>query len=69
MSEQAGGPIEPPEEESRDGANIAVIVFIIVLVVGGIWLFNSLTAANDTLNCVASGRRNCHEIAIPDTAK
>jgi hypothetical protein len=69
MAEQVGGPPDPPEDDSRDGANIAVIVFIIVLVAGGIWLFNRLTAANDTLNCVASGRTNCHELAAPDAAQ
>ena len=69
MAEQVGGPSELPEDESRDGVNIAVIVFVIVLVAGGIWLFNSLSAANDTLNCVASGRRNCNEITTPGAAR
>jgi hypothetical protein len=62
-------PDQPPEDESRDGANNAAIVFIIVLVAGGIWLFNKLNASNDTLNCVASGRTNCHEIAAPDAPR
>ncbi|WP_158813702.1 hypothetical protein [Methylocapsa sp. S129] len=60
------GPDKPPEYENRDGANIAAIVVVVVLVIGGIWLFNKLNSSNDLLNCVASGRTNCHEFTPPD---
>jgi hypothetical protein len=50
---------EPPEEGAGDGAKVAAILFVIVLVVGCIWLFNRLSSANQELNCVASGRRDC----------
>ncbi|WP_158813193.1 hypothetical protein [Methylocapsa sp. S129] len=66
MAEQITGPDEPPEDENRDGANIAAVIFIIALVIGGIWLFNKLNSSNDMLNCVASGRTNCHPIAPAD---
>ena len=52
--------------DSRDGANIAAVIAVFALVAGGAWLFNNLSAANDTLNCVASDRTNCHEI-LPRT--
>jgi hypothetical protein len=50
---------QPPEEGASDTAKIAAIVFVIILVVGCIWLFNRLSSANQELNCVASGRRDC----------
>jgi hypothetical protein len=49
----------PPDDGASDTAKIAAIVFVIVLVVGCIWLFNRLSSANQELNCVASGRRDC----------
>jgi flagellar biogenesis protein FliO len=50
---------EPPEDGASDTAKIAAIVFVLVLVVGCIWLFNRLSSANQELNCVASGRHDC----------
>jgi hypothetical protein len=52
-------PPEAPEERNSSRANIAALVFIALLVALGIWLFNKLDDANSTLNCMASGRRNC----------
>lgn len=57
-----------PDDDNRDGANIAAVIFVVVLVIGAIWVFNRLNSANETLNCVASGRTNCNEIARPDAA-
>jgi heme/copper-type cytochrome/quinol oxidase subunit 4 len=57
---------KPPEDENRDGANIAAIIVVVVLVIGGIWLFNRLNSANEALNCVASGRTNCPSLDNPD---
>ena len=57
-------PHEPPEDDSNR-ANIAAIVVVVLLLAFGVWLFNKLTAANDALNCVASGRRNCAELSNP----
>jgi hypothetical protein len=58
-------PPETPDDDNNNRGNIAAIVIVVLLVVFGIWLFNTLTAANDALNCVASGRRNCTELSNP----
>ena len=60
-------PEEPPGTpgENNNRANIAAIVIVVLLIVLCIWLFNRLTAANDALNCVASGRKNCSEMSNP----
>jgi hypothetical protein len=31
-----------PEDKGRDGTNTAAIIYIVVLVIGGIWLFSKL---------------------------
>lgn len=49
-------------KEYGDGPKIAVLVFIALLVIGAVWVFNSLQSSNDMLNCVASGRTNCAQI-------
>jgi hypothetical protein len=54
-----------PEDDNNNRANIAAILIVILLIAFGVWLFNKLTAANDALNCVASGRRNCAELSNP----
>jgi hypothetical protein len=54
-----------PEDDNVNRANIAAIVIVFLILVFGVWLFNKLTAANDTLDCVASGRRNCAELSNP----
>jgi hypothetical protein len=51
--------IKPPRENDNNRPKIAAIVFVALLVVGCIWLFESLSSANDKLNCVSSGRRDC----------
>ncbi len=58
-------PPETPEDDDNNRANIAAIVIVVLLLVLGVWLFNKLTAANDALNCVASGRRNCAKLLNP----
>jgi len=42
-------------------ASVAAIVFVVLIVLGCVWLFERLSRANDELNCVASGRRNCQQ--------
>jgi hypothetical protein len=57
-----------PEEENRDGVNIAAVLFVIALSLGGIWLFNKLIEHNQIENCIASGRHDCVRLdpsAIP----
>jgi hypothetical protein len=69
-TERAPGrpPEEPARQENRDFANIAALIFVVALALGGYWLFNAIQRHNEILNCVASGRRNCVEIARPDAS-
>lgn len=54
---------EPPDDNHSGGVNVAAVIFVIILVLGCVWLVHKLTSANDALNCVASGRRNCDQIS------
>jgi hypothetical protein len=51
-------PPDKPEPEGGRG-NIAALIFVVALALGAYWLFHELQGHNDTLNCVASGRRDC----------
>jgi hypothetical protein len=56
-------------EEKRDGANIAAVIYVIMLVIGGIWLLNRLDPSNLVLKCVTSGLANCHETTGPGASQ
>ena len=56
---------EPPEDEEPRRPNIAAIVVIVVLFAGAYWVFNLLEHHREVQNCIASGRRDCIEIAPP----
>ncbi len=49
----------PDQEAGRNRGNIAAIVVIVVLVVGGYWLYSTLKHANDLQVCAEQGLRNC----------
>ena len=49
-------------EGGANRASVAAIIFVVLIVAGCVWLFEKLGRANDELNCVASGRRNCQQI-------
>lgn len=51
--------LPPPRDDQPNRSNLAAIVVVVVLVLGGLWLFHALSAANAKLNCVAAGRRDC----------
>jgi hypothetical protein len=48
-------------ESDRDRriANAVLLVFIVVLVGGGIWLANAMFEQRQLDDCLAQGRRNC----------
>jgi hypothetical protein len=56
---------QPPPDKRRkptqggNRGNIVALVFVVALALGAYWLFHSLQSHNETLNCVASGRRDC----------
>jgi hypothetical protein len=56
---------EPETEGQRTAINIGVVVFLVVLVGGGIWLANAIVDMRKTQDCVMSGRRNCAPISTP----
>jgi hypothetical protein len=56
---------EPPDDEGPGRSNIAAIVVIVVLFAGAYWVFNLLEHHREVQNCIASGRRDCIEIAPP----
>jgi hypothetical protein len=66
---RAAQPADLPEEENRDGVNIAAVLFVIALALGGIWLFNKLIEHSQIENCIASGRHDCVKLdpsAVPN---
>ena len=48
--------------DSDDLRKIAVLVFVALLLAACIWVFETLKADNDLLNCVTSGRTNCEPL-------
>ncbi|MFH6785570.1 MULTISPECIES: hypothetical protein [Methylobacterium] len=50
-----------PDEAGRRRA-LAAILFLFVLVIGGVWLANTLRREAAREDCLASGRRDCAEI-------
>ena len=63
-------PNEPPssrkqDERDRRAANIFLLVAGALLVGIGIWLANAMVDARRADECLASGRRNCNPIEVP----
>jgi hypothetical protein len=54
---------EPPDDDGPGRSNIAAIVVIVALFAGAYWVFNLLEHHREIQNCIASGRRDCIEIA------
>ena len=69
MTEHAGRsrPPDDDEENERDRwtTNIFLLVAAIIVVGSGIWLANAMVAARKADDCLASGRRNCNPIEVP----
>jgi hypothetical protein len=55
------------EFRRRIVANIAVLVFMMVLTGVGIWLAVSITHLRDIQDCILTGRRDCAGISAPQT--
>lgn len=47
-----------PDEAGRRRA-LAAVLFLLILVVGGVWLANTLRREAAREDCLASGRRDC----------
>ncbi len=50
---------DPGEPEGNQRGAVIALLFVLVLALGGYWLFNALQHHNEIDNCIASGRRNC----------
>lgn len=61
----------PPESNDNQGpgrrtlANLLVLAALLLLVVGGYFLFNAMERSQQALDCVSSGRSNCNSAPIP----
>ena len=53
------------DERDRRAANIFLLVAGALLVGIGIWLANAMVDARRADECMASGRRNCNPIEVP----
>jgi len=53
------------EEPLSTGALIGIGVFLVALVVGGVWLMNTLRDISKMQDCAMQGRRNCAPIEAP----
>ncbi len=52
---------EADEQDRRSRANLAAVIVILILVIGGFWLFTTLNDARKTEVCLESGRRDCSQ--------
>ncbi len=53
------------EEPLSTGALIGIGVFLVVLVISGVWLMNTLRDIGKMQDCAMQGRRNCAPIESP----
>jgi hypothetical protein len=61
--------VSPPptddEEPLSARALIGVGIFLVILVLGGVWLMNTLRDISKMQDCAMQGRRNCAPIETP----
>ncbi|HLL28737.1 MAG TPA: hypothetical protein VKT73_13935 [Xanthobacteraceae bacterium] len=53
------------EEPLSTGALIGIGVFLVILVLTGVWLMNTLRDLGRMQDCAMQGRRNCAGIEVP----
>jgi hypothetical protein len=60
-------PAEYHRETARERriGNLVLLLFIVILVGGGIWLANAMFEQRALDNCIAQGRRNCTPVEVP----
>lgn len=61
MSSQETPP-EQPEPEPTGRSNVAALVFVVLLFLGALWVFQLLEHHREIDNCIASGRRDCVDL-------
>jgi len=50
---------EADEQDRRARTNLVAAIVILLLVIGGFWLFTTLNDARKTELCLEAGRRDC----------
>ncbi len=55
---------DPETDAERRNTNIFLAVAGILIVAGGIWLFDAIADSRKAQLCLESGRRNCNPIAV-----
>lgn len=45
--------------------NVAALAFVGLLVVGGVWIANTIAEMRKNQDCVLSGRRGCSPVQVP----
>jgi hypothetical protein len=65
VQEPKSGDDEVSTDKDRRNANILLLLFVVVLVGGGVWLVNALIEQRAMDNCLAQGRRNCAPLEAP----
>jgi hypothetical protein len=53
------------EEPLSTGALIGLGIFLVALVLSGVWLMNTLRDMGQMQDCAMQGRRNCAPIEVP----
>ncbi|HEY4863766.1 MAG TPA: hypothetical protein VIH65_06600 [Xanthobacteraceae bacterium] len=53
------------EEPLSTGALIGIGIFLVLLVLSGVWLMNTLRDMGKMQDCAMQGRRNCAPIETP----
>jgi len=53
------GEMDIDKQARRTRQNVLALAFLVILLLGGAWLFNDLKQSAFVLNCLASGRRDC----------
>jgi hypothetical protein len=53
------------EYRHRMRTNIAALAVLAALIVGGIWIANTMAAMRKNQDCVLSGRRGCTPVDVP----
>ncbi len=56
---------EAQEQDRRTRVNLVAAIVILLLLIGGFWLFTSLNAQQKLELCLESGRRDCSASASP----
>lgn len=61
----SGGDGAGRDDRRQRRMNLAVLVFLLALVAGGVWLAQVLARNAMMEDCLMSGRTNCNPIEVP----